>query len=45
MKKYNRDEYTNLIEGLEKNCVKGKETVTFSQTELDEQIAIIKQVE
>jgi len=43
--KYIPNRYTNLIEGLEKNCVKGKETVTFSQAEWDGTKAIIKQVE
>jgi len=43
--KYNQNYYTNLIEGLEKNCVKGKETVTFSQAEWDGTKEVIKQVE
>jgi hypothetical protein len=39
------NQYTNLIEGLEKNCVKGKETITFSQAEWDGTKEVIKQVE
>jgi hypothetical protein len=45
VKRYEPNQYTNLIEGLEKNCVKGKETVTFSQTDWDGTKAVIKQVE
>jgi len=41
----NKNYYTNLIEGLEKNCVKGKETVTFSQRDWDGTKEVIKQVE
>lgn len=43
--KYQPNRYTNLIEGLEKNCTKGKETITFTQAEWDGTKEIIKQVE
>lgn len=37
--------YTNLIEGLVKNCTKGKETITFSNADWDGTKAVIQQVE
>jgi len=37
--------YLGLLEGLEKNCTKGKETVTFTQVDWDGAKEIIKQVE
>ena len=45
VKKYEPNYYTNLLEGLTKNCVRGKETITFSQAEWDGTQAVIKQVE
>jgi len=45
LQRYGTPNYTKLIEGLEKNCVKGKETITFSQVGWDETKAVIVQVE
>jgi hypothetical protein len=45
MQKFESNKYTNLLDGLTKNCVKGKETITFSQAEWDGTKAVIQQVE
>jgi len=44
-KRSDKNYYSGLLDGLEKNCTKGKETVTFSQTDWDGTKEVIKQVE
>jgi hypothetical protein len=43
--KIDKNYYTGLIDGLTKNCTKGKETITFSQVDWDKTQEVIKQVE
>lgn len=45
VQKFNQNKYSGLLDVLTKNCVKGKETITFSTEDWDGTREVIKQVE